>query len=87
MKPSARFAIGFVFLLTAGCNARQGIPVGPQEASQLEQQVKIYQPNELAGVKYISLGSIDDSACKWMLWDEAPTEQGVTNRLLSKQGP
>jgi hypothetical protein len=81
---SAIFAIGLIWLLTSGCNARQSTAVGPEQSSQLAQQVKVYQPGEIAGMKYTSLGSIDASACKWMLWDETPTQQGVANQLLLK---
>jgi len=71
-------------LVTAACNARQGVVVEPQGVAQLGQQVKVYTSSELTNLKYTSLGPIDASACKWMMWDQAPTEQGVTNQLRSK---
>jgi len=80
----AKLTIGLLVLLVAGCNARQGTSVEPEQAQQLGQQVKVYQSSDLANVKYTSLGSVDASACRWMLWDETPTEQGVTNQLLQK---
>ena len=71
-------------LLTAGCNARQEGFVTPEQAASLGQQVKVYQPSELANLKYTSLGGIDADACRWMAWDATPSEQGVINQLLSK---
>jgi len=73
-----------VLLLSIGCNARQGVEVAPQQALELGQKVKVYQASELAGLKYTSLGAVDASACKWMLWDRPPTAQAVTNQVLYK---
>lgn len=47
-------------------------------------QVKVYQPADLASLKYTTLGPLDASACKMMLWDDQPTEQGVTDQLRAK---
>ncbi len=79
-----KLAIGLLVAVVAGCNLRQGTPVEPEQAAQLGQQVKVYQAGDLAKLKYTSLGSIDASACKFAVWDDTPTEQGVTNQLLSK---
>ena len=84
IRPQLAKKLCLILLLTAACNARQGVAVEPQDATQLGQQVTVYQAGDLANLKYTSLGKIDATACKWMLWDEAPTEQGVTNQLLYK---
>src|SRR5512135_957256 len=84
MNLPSRLTIFLLVLLVAGCNARQGTPVEPQQAAELGQKVRVYQSSDLANVKYTSLGPIDASACRWMLWDKTPTEQGVTNQLLQK---
>lgn len=47
-------------------------------------QVKVYQAADLASLKYTTLGPLDASACKMMLWDDQPTEQGVTDQLRAK---
>ena len=73
-----------LLLVTAGRYLREGTPVEPRQAAQVGQQVKVYQGADIAKLKYTSLGSIDASACKFALWDDSPTEQGVTNQLLSK---
>jgi hypothetical protein len=71
-------------LLAAGCNARQGASVEPEQAAELGKQVKIYRAADLTGAKYTSLGRIEASACRWMLWDKTPTEEAVTSQLLVK---
>ena len=79
----SQLSVGLLIMLT-GCNLRQGAPVDPEQAVQLGQQVKVYQPADFAGLKYTTLGPIDASTCKFALWDDTPTEQGVTNQLLAK---
>jgi RcsF lipoprotein len=71
-------------LIAAGCNARQDTPIEPDQAAKLAQQVKVYQASDLANVKYTIVGPVDADSCKWMLWDQSPTEQGVTEQLLQK---
>jgi hypothetical protein len=78
--------IGCLIATTAGCNARQDTPIEPGQATKLGQQVRVYASSDLAKIKYTSLGPVDASGCRWMLWDETPTEQGVTDQLLQKAG-
>ncbi len=73
---------GLLVVVVAGCNLREGIPVVPEQTAQ----VKVYQPGDLASLKYTTLGPIDASACKFALWDDQPTEQGVTDQLRTKAG-
>lgn len=76
--------IGFLVATIAGCNARQDTPIEPQQAAKLGQQVKVYESSDLTKIKYKSLGPVEAEGCRWMLWDETPTEQGVTEQLLQK---
>ena len=56
----SQLSVGLLIMLT-GCNLRQGAPVDPEQAVQLGQQVKVYQPADFAGLKYTTLGPIDAS--------------------------
>ncbi len=76
--------LSICLVISACVNARQGEPVALEQAKTLGQQVKIYQAAELGAAKYTSLGPVEASGCRWMLWDETPTEEGVTNQLLLK---
>jgi hypothetical protein len=76
----SKLSVGLLVVTVAGCNLRQGTPVIPEQASQ----VKVYQAGDLASLKYTSLGSMDASACKFALWDDPPTEEGVTDQLRTK---
>jgi hypothetical protein len=73
-------SIGLLAVVVGGCNLRQGIPVAPEQTAQ----VRVYQSNDLAALKYTKLGPVDASACKMALWDDPPTEQGVTDQLRAK---
>lgn len=84
IRLSSRWALPVLLLSLWGCNARQEAPVEPQQAAEISKKVKVYQSEELRSVKYTSLGPVDASACKWMVWDKAPSEEEVTDQLLRK---
>jgi hypothetical protein len=79
-----KFAFGLLVVAATGCNLREGTPVGPEQAAQLGQQVRVYPANDLGRIRYTSVGPIDASACKFAFWDDTPTEDGVTNQLRYK---
>lgn len=84
MRYLLKLAIGLVCLLAAGCGVREGTPLDPVTAAQLQEEVKVYQASDLAKFDYATYGPIQITSCKWMLWDHTPTEQDVMSQVLNQ---
>jgi hypothetical protein len=84
LKRSNGRVAALLFLLLAGCGAREGTHLDPEASAQVAAEVKVYAQGDLRRVKYTTYGPVKVTSCKWMIWDPAPTEADVMSQLLNR---
>lgn len=69
-------------MLASGCAASLDVfSFGPPPPPN---HVRIYSSDQLAGVTYTSLASIEATSCQPLMWDAPPSEQDATEKLKDK---